>query len=78
MASEKVGFTFVIEEVGLHKQTSVGSVLSRIQFVDVLILIPLFLVKDNIFVWYGHRYSFSLGCHQTALDQETMFSKIPA
>lgn len=70
--------TIVFEEVGFNKQTSVGGVLCRIQFVYELILVcSLFILIDNIFVWYRHRLSFSFKCWQTALHQETMFSKIP-
>lgn len=48
----KVILTIIIDKVGFHKQTSVGSV-CRIHFVYVFKLICLFFIPvDNIFVWY--------------------------
>lgn len=70
--------TVVIDKVGFHKQTSVGSLLCRIQFVYVLKVISgLFILIDNVFVRYRHRHSFSFDCRQTTLNQKSMLSKIP-
>ena len=78
MTSVKFVFTFVFEEVGLHKQTSVGRMVRRIKFVyELILMFFLFVVIDNIFVWYRLRFRFSFACYQAAFNKKSVFLKIP-